>query len=363
MRVLHITPWYPTPDMPGNGIFIQRHIEAIGLSVQQTILHIDLARGQQPNSSCQQGNLIRVSESVQSRFWRWYEFRFYRLLRTELIKIDAANQYSHVIFHIAYPTLIFIDRLNKYLPKKKLISEHWSAYRLNFNSNKKLSRIQNIFYHRIPLTVVSKELGESIRQFSQIDQEYRVIPNVVHPDFYFKSEVPREKYFFSAAWWKAPKVPAEVLHAISNLKDKGVTIVLHIAGDGPLIDSMKQYVKHLKIEDRIIFRGRLETSELAIEMNRAIAFIMPTNYETFSVGCAEALVCGCPVIANRVGAIPELVNDSNGQLIDENNSWESVLSTFNLRSVDRKIISEKCADSFTPEMISSTFLELLTELK
>ena len=142
MRVLHITPWYPTPASPGNGIFIKRHIDAIGKHLEQTVLHIDLVQGVQSNLSVSELNYIRLSEGVRIPFWRWYEYKFYRILKAELKKIDAANQYTHVLFHIAYPSLIYKSRLEKYLPKKKLISEHWSAYKFNFNSTNRLNALK-----------------------------------------------------------------------------------------------------------------------------------------------------------------------------------------------------------------------------
>jgi len=362
MRVLHITPWYPTPGMPENGIFIKRHTDAIGALTEQTILHIDLVFGRQQNESCREGKLIRISKNVKIVLWRWYEYKFYRLLKSELIKIDAANQFTHVVFHIAYPSLVYFEKLKVLLPHKKLITEHWSAYRLNFNSSKDLSRIAEIFNHGIPLTVVSKSLGESICKFSNLKLDFRVVPNVVHEDFSFKEGSPKSDYFFAAAWWKNPKKPMALIEAIAKLKAVGKSVELRIAGDGPLCEQMHLQVTCLGIDDRVLFLGRLTSTDLAKEMNRAKAFVMPTGYETFSVACAEALVCGCPVISNRVGAIAELVNNSNGILLEENESWELVLSSFDTTAFDRKKIANNFSHKFSSDKIASTFFEILNGL-
>ena len=68
------------------------------------------------------------------------------------------------------------------------------------------------------------------------------------------------------------------------------------------------------LNDRILFAGarRNMTDFYAA----ADAFVFPTNYETFSLVCMEALACGTPVLATRVGGIEDyIVDGENGFFI------------------------------------------------
>ena len=72
-----------------------------------------------------------------------------------------------------------------------------------------------------------------------------------------------------------------VLHAEANA-------ILKVGGYGPLWDEMNNYVQENNLHESIILLGKLSKSEIALEMNRASAFLHNSNYETFSVVCAES---------------------------------------------------------------------------
>jgi glycosyltransferase involved in cell wall biosynthesis len=73
--------------------------------------------------------------------------------------------------------------------------------------------------------------------------------------------------------------------------------------------------------------GKLSFAEAACEMQNASYFLHASNYETFSLVCAEALSCGTPVVASAVGGVPEYLNDKNGILVSDNTveSWTNCL--------------------------------------
>ena len=77
-------------------------------------------------------------------------------------------------------------------------------------------------------------------------------------------------------------------------------------------------IHELDIGESVELLGPMNPTEIAVEMNKASAFIHISEYETFSVVCAEAICCGCPVIANKVGGIPEFIDDQNGMLLNQN---------------------------------------------
>lgn len=86
-------------------------------------------------------------------------------------------------------------------------------------------------------------------------------------------------------------------------------ICLKIAGDGPLADRVSQATRD---DSRIEWLGQVAGEEVAELTGRARVLIMPSIcYETFGRTIAEAFATGTPVIASRMGAMQELVDDGH----------------------------------------------------
>ncbi len=80
---------------------------------------------------------------------------------------------------------------------------------------------------------------------------------------------------------------------------------LRIAGDGPLLDRVRTTAA-----PHIVSIGRMPPGEVAAEMARAVFLVMPSEwYETFGMTIIEAFCHGLPVIASRLGAMAEIVED------------------------------------------------------
>lgn len=84
-----------------------------------------------------------------------------------------------------------------------------------------------------------------------------------------------------------------------------------IAGEGPLKDTLRAAAP-----PSVKFAGLLQRDELDALYRRARAFVAPSVwYETFGLVVAEAMGHGIPVIASRIGALPELVEDQHTGLL------------------------------------------------
>lgn len=79
-------------------------------------------------------------------------------------------------------------------------------------------------------------------------------------------------------------------------------------------------VKTLGVEDRVSFIGPVPQPSLSLYYSAARMVVVPSHYESFGFVAAEALACGTPVIASRVGGLPTFVHDGvNGLLV----SWRT----------------------------------------
>jgi glycosyltransferase involved in cell wall biosynthesis len=90
---------------------------------------------------------------------------------------------------------------------------------------------------------------------------------------------------------------------------------LWIAGDGPEDAALKQQAIHLGIADRVQFFGALEHDRMLAFLWGLDLFVNPSRAESFGVAALEAAASGLPVVASRVGGLPEVVADGETGLL------------------------------------------------
>ncbi|OGR95850.1 MAG: hypothetical protein A2V88_13220 [Elusimicrobia bacterium RBG_16_66_12] len=90
-------------------------------------------------------------------------------------------------------------------------------------------------------------------------------------------------------------------------KHPGTSIILDIAGDGPQRSVLEEQVREIGLGGNVVFRGWLESEDaLSSFFDRADVLVVPTSThpEGLPRVIEEALACGVPVVATRVGGIP-----------------------------------------------------------
>lgn len=92
---------------------------------------------------------------------------------------------------------------------------------------------------------------------------------------------------------------------------------LVLAGDGPVHTALADQIRHARLESAVDLAGRLPAADLARLYRQAWGVLVPSRHsESFGLVALEAMQAGCPVIATRVGGLPEVVlNRETGLLI------------------------------------------------
>lgn len=88
-----------------------------------------------------------------------------------------------------------------------------------------------------------------------------------------------------------------------------------LAGEGPLRPSLEEQVRQLQLQDKVLFAGFREDAEAI--MKTFDAFILPSLSEGFPTVILYAMAASLPVIASRVGGIPEMVQAEVTGLLPE----------------------------------------------
>ena len=96
-----------------------------------------------------------------------------------------------------------------------------------------------------------------------------------------------------------------------------------IVGEGPYSDELKRRVNDTNVERNFIFTGFLEDEKLPDYYQAADIFAFPSKYETQGIVALEAMAAGLPVVAARVRALPEVVEDGKcGFLFDADDAGD-----------------------------------------
>ncbi len=370
LRVLHITSWYPNDNNPSEAIFVKEHVEALAPHCHNHVVHFHLAeRPRHFNKVISK----RISDHEEAHFihtrakpWRIKEQIVFRHLKRLLRRKQVNQQYDLVNFHVAFPNCAKVQKLQQLLSIPMVITEHWTAYHLNFGMPKdttKLDRIKHIFHHGVKVITVSEALANDIAQFAGTAINYEVVPNVVseHIQLPERIEVPQHPTFFMLNNWRPLKKPFVLIKAFQALLKQYPNAQLKIGGFGPLWNDMVAYVEEQGLQNNVQLLGRLTKEEVATAMHHVTAFIHATAYETFSVVCAEAICSGTPVAVTHIPAVAEFINPSNGMLVARNEQadWEAALQQMVQQEYDRATISREALQRFSKVAVGQRYWEVL----
>jgi D-inositol-3-phosphate glycosyltransferase len=109
-----------------------------------------------------------------------------------------------------------------------------------------------------------------------------------------------------------------LIDAMAQLERKDAQLLI-VGGDEqaePEVARLKAAAIEAGVEHRIHFTGSVDQAELPYYYNAADVCVMPSYYESFGLVAVEAMACGTPVIASRVGGLATTVEDGEtGYLI------------------------------------------------
>ncbi len=170
--------------------------------------------------------------------------------------------------------------------------------------------------HSDRVTAVSEYLrDETYRAFGCVGCEVTVIPNFVSPAEYHpatdgscrKALAPRDhKILVHVSNFRPVKRLGDVVRIFAGVR-RALPATLVLVGDGPDRDATQQEVDRLGLAKDVRFLGKVD--RVAEVLRGGDLFLLPSQTESFGLAALEAMACGVPVIASRVGGLPEVVLD------------------------------------------------------
>ena len=127
-----------------------------------------------------------------------------------------------------------------------------------------------------------------------------VIPHPVEPSFRYQDQTKHRQVICVGRWDDTiQKRPHLLMQVAETLVARDPDVRMKIVGDPT--PEMRHWHASLdgSIQERITLPGRLDRATLATAMVESRVFYSPSAYESFGIAAAEALCCGCSVVAGR----------------------------------------------------------------
>jgi N-acetyl-alpha-D-glucosaminyl L-malate synthase BshA len=175
------------------------------------------------------------------------------------------------------------------------------------------------------VTAISAHLRDRTREAFGIEGEIEVIRNFVNCDLYTRkpdlvAEMrprfadPGEHLFVHLSNFRPVKRVLDVVEVFARVS-QAMPARLMLIGDGPDRSAAEHLALRHGVQDRIHFLGKQDNVHDLLPL--ADLMLMPSQMESFGLAALEAMACGVPAIATRVGGVPELIDHGrNGMLFE-----------------------------------------------
>jgi len=126
-----------------------------------------------------------------------------------------------------------------------------------------------------------------------------------------------------------------LLSAVAALRHDFPNLRLEIAGAGPLREKLESFASQAGLGDRVKFLGWID--DIQAVLSRWDIFALPSLEEGFPIAALDAMAAGLPVVATKVGGVPELIEDGTTGWLVPPRDIESLASRLRVLVSDREL--------------------------
>lgn len=208
--------------------------------------------------------------------------------------------------------------------------------------------------------VVKIPNGVDIKLFSPFDTEKR---EKLRKDF----EISDKKVFVYAGRLVDGKGLDLLLEAVKLIMDKDKTVYLLLLGEGPIKTRLEDKASSLGISDNVYFRGNVDN--VYEYLNMSDIFVFPSFSEGMPNSLLEAMACGLPVIASRIGGVVDVVEDGKSGILFEPGDVSGLASAMVRLLRDEELrqrlgteARKRIVDNFSIDRVADEYIKLYKKL-
>ncbi|MGE5361815.1 MAG: N-acetyl-alpha-D-glucosaminyl L-malate synthase BshA [Bacteroidales bacterium] len=182
------------------------------------------------------------------------------------------------------------------------------------------------------VTAVSEDLKRQTLRELPVHTDIRVIYNFLQCDVYTRMPdaalrecyCPRDrcqKLVVHVSNFRPVKRVTAVVDVFKRIRAR-VNARLLLVGDGPDLPDVRRHIGELGLKSDVEILG--EQDQLVPVLSEADLFLLPSAQESFGLAALEAMACRVPVVASRVGGLPEVIEHGVNGFLHEMNDLDGM---------------------------------------
>ena len=369
-KILFVPSWYPNPEDPIAGVFIEEQAVALSKEHDVAVLLPKMAAWRNvinPDAPDKSVKKMQSGLPVYHEYARPFIPHGPESTDYNTFARAAQNGFKKVVKEWGTPDIIHTHVV---LPAgwsalgvgrkhgiPVVLTEHSSPFSMHLGTELSRKLVRETLTSVDQIVAISPALAKQLTDFEP-GLSIEVIGESVKTDFFVPARVDKAngtgKSFFVAARLAEQKGLEHLVRAVHVLLDRGLnSFELVIGGDGPDRQKLEQLAETLNVTRYIHFLGGLNREQVRERMQKCDVFVLSSLHETFGVVVGEAMACGKPVISTRCGGPEFIVNEENGILVDvaDPQALAGAMADFiqGRVSFDAQKVRASVVDRFSPE--------------
>ncbi|HIE51454.1 MAG TPA: glycosyltransferase family 4 protein [Armatimonadetes bacterium] len=339
LKVLTLTMLYPNRVRPTQAVFVERRVREMAIYCEvRVVAPIGAFPGGRWLPAWRD---LAALEGEEERYGlKVYHPRFLAppgLLRdlrpwayaigvkSTLQRLQHQFAFEVIDAHFAYPDGVAAALLARWLRRPLVLTVRGSD--LNWHSRFWLRRVQIrwALQRAARVIAVSQALKRAVVDLGTPPEQVVVVPNGIDTEQFFPRPrtaarqalgLPVEGRFVLFVGNLLPiKGLSHLLTAFAHLHQNHPDVRLLLVGEGPLRSELEQQARKLGIAESVHFLGARPHAQIPLWLAAAEVFCLPSLAEGYPNVVLETLACGRPVVASRVGGVPEIITDERYGLL------------------------------------------------
>lgn len=323
MRVLTLTPFYPTASDDAAGCFVAEPIRALeAFAVESCVVAVQPFYRERPTPNGHPAQWVRYLAIPGGTGLASSGAFLYASLRSKVRKLRESQPIDLIHAHAAMPCGHAAMLLSQELRIPFVVTVHgldtFFDVQVGGYTGRWCRRVARSVYQAAARVIcISTKVADALASTGMF-ANVRVIHNGVDPARFSPGQSdPAHPKILSIGNLIPTKGHELLLRAFARLHEQCPTATCDIIGDGPEHSQLTRLTEQLNIASRVRFLGRQTRKQVADAMQRCTIFALPSSYEGLGCVYLEAMSAEKPVIACHGQGIEDVIQHGyNGWLID-----------------------------------------------